>query len=149
MPTTEIKLNMDLRVAPNGTKSVATDQPDKAAALHPNDSLIVEMRSNWPTGAYVQKIEFFTDQSEQNAFATWQNTETQPVAISRDRVQRFSVQPNTSGQSRPTSVKITDVETVSSDDDYWYKVYMSDGAVLDPELINKTGQGGAGWVDKE
>lgn len=126
--------------------TITTDHPGKAAALAQNDSLAIVLSTNWASTDGITRVDFYTSETlkDANSPSTVYWTPTGQTGVSS----HLSLSPAPPASTPVTTLTVTHTGTVPSDVGIWYKI-TAGGLVLDPELVNKSGTGGTGWVDKD
>ena len=147
-----ITLDIDLD---SGTVEPVPQPPGQGdvAELSENAILNLQLRNGWAPGTYIRRVEFFGQTSAPthtqpgpppgtSPIGTWSAGTTTPTSIDG----KFDVQAST---TQPSIVEVKDVQNITQGEErYWYRVTMSDGRTLDPEVINKSGSGTATWTSK-
>ena len=142
---------LDLTLAWNGAAStVTTDHPSEAAQLGVGDSLRICRGSGWAQGVGIKRIDFYPDESSKDAGGAstvyWKRGKSHGL----DGIFQFTAHAETSssGEDYNTWVEMEDVEVLQSGQQVnrWYRVKFDNGEKLDPEVINKSGNGGGRWV---
>ena len=138
---------MSVTLTLNLTKGtpITTDHPNQIAEIAHCDCLAIHLQTGWAAGDGITRVDFSHDEASKNAGGNSPFYWTPGGANRLGNV--FGLSTSTNSAGNVTTLTIQHTENVSNDDPWWYKI-TAGGKVLDPELINKSGTGSTGWVNK-